>query len=374
MTTRPIPFVDLKAAYEEAQTEIDAAIARTVGHSDFVLGDSLFLFEEEFATYCGTRHAIGCANGTDALELVLEAAGIGPGDEVVAPSHTFAATIEAIVRVGACAVLVDVDPDTLLIDVESARAAIGPRTAAIVMVHLYGSCTDPTPFRALARSHNLLLVEDAAQAHGARHGAKRAGSIGDAATFSFYPSKNLGAFGDGGAVVTSDGALNDRIRLLRDHGKSDKHIHTEVGRNSRLDGLQAAILSAKLPRLDEDNLRRRGASELYAQLIKEQLPAVRTVSVPVSCEPVHHLFVVEIEGRDRSLSALGERGIGAGIHYPVPGHRQPAFRASDQVRCDHDLEVTDAACDRVLSLPMFPSLRPAQQEHVIATLQETLSF
>ena len=364
-----VPFVDLMAGYLAQKEEIDLAIEGVMAHSDFILGDSVERFERDFASYCGTSEAIGCGNGTDALELVLQAAGIGAGDEVITASHTFAATVAAIFRVGATPVLIDVDDSTLLMDGSLLEEVIGVRTAAIIAVHLYGSCVAMNPVQTAASKHGLLLIEDSAQAHGAQWNGRRAGSIGDVATFSFYPSKNLGALGDAGAITTNDLKLAESIRMLRDHGKSGKFTHETVGRNSRLDGLQAAVLSVKLTRLDEDNAARRVAFRRYQQDLSARELAARLVEVPRGVEAVHHLSVVRVSERNEVMAALKRDGIGCGIHYPIPTHKQAAFR---EARTPLPLPVTERACSEIVSLPMWPQISPREQAAVLESLTRAL--
>ena len=364
-----IPFVDLKAGYVAYKEELNRAIFEVLDNTDFILGSALSEFEEAFAEFCEVDHAVGVGNGTDALELALAAAGIQPGDEVVTVSHTYAATVSAIVRVGAMPVLVDVDPEHLLIDPARVEEAISDRTTAIVAVHLYGTCAPLDELRRITSSHGLLLIEDAAQAHGARYGQHRAGSVGDLATFSFYPSKNLGAYGDGGAVVTNDARAADRVGSLRDHGKRDKFTHQDIGRNSRLDSIQAAVLLTKLAHLDDDNKARRSAFELYLKGASERGLNARFVQAPGNVEPVHHLCVIRIPDRDRVIKALDERGIACGIHYPIPVHLQPGFAGSFRA---NDLPVTEAVVGEILSLPMWAQISTAQIERVLDELDSLL--
>lgn len=366
-----VPFIDLTAGYLAHKSELDQALLSVVAKSDFVLGRATEKFETAFASYCGADYAVGCGNGTDALELVLMAAGIGPGDEVITVSHTFVATAAAIARVGATAVLVDVDADALLMDPSGLSDALSPRTAAIIAVHLYGSCAPIDPIRAFAAQEGLLLIEDAAQAHGARYRGKRAGALGDAATFSFYPSKNLGAFGDGGAVVTNDGDLAGKLRSLRDHGKSDKYVHQMLGRNSRLDGVQAAILETKLRHLDEENHSRRESFQAYVKGMSDRELPLTFVSVPADAEPVHHLVVARVNDRERVLGSMQQQRVGAGIHYPVPVHRQPAFKhlKTGGIRIAADLTETERAVDEIISLPVWPQMSAGDVERVLEVLQ-----
>ncbi len=349
----PIRFVDLEAQYWLIKEEIDAAIASVIERSAFVGGPDLSRFEAHFAEYCEVEHCVGVGNGTDALILALWGLGIGPGDEVITTTHTFIATVEAISRVGAHPVLVDVDPETYLIDPAAVEAAVTPRTRAIIAVHLYGQPAPMDALVAIAERHGLALVEDAAQAHGARYEGRRVGSLGDVACFSFYPGKNLGAYGDGGAVVTRDGALAETVRKLSNHGRSEKYLHERVGTNSRLDGLQAAILDVKLVHLDAWNEARREVARAYEAALAE-LPGVVLPRVREDAEPVWHLYVVQCPDRDGLRAHLADAGIASGIHYPIPVHRQPAY--ADLGLGPGSLPVSEAACERILSLPIFPEL------------------
>ncbi len=359
-----VPFLDLAAGTELMRAELDLAWKSVTGHGRYVGGPEVARFEAEFAKYCGAAHCVAVGNGTDALELILAALGIGPGDEVIVPANTFVATPEAVQAVGATPRFVDVRPDTLLLDPDAAEAAVNGRTAAVVAVHLYGQMVEPGPVLALTRKYGLALVEDAAQAHGARHGSRTAGSVGRAAGFSFYPGKNLGAFGDGGAVVTSDPGLASRVRLLADHGRDPdrRHRHVLSGRNSRLDTLQAAILSIRLGRIDLDNEHRREAVGRYRA---ELPPGVVAVAEHPDAVSVHHLAVVQLDDRDRVTAALSKAGIGWGLHYPVPCHRQPAFH-------DRAVEapVAESAAGRILSLPLSPTITAEQVSRVCAALDQ----
>jgi dTDP-4-amino-4,6-dideoxygalactose transaminase len=360
----PVPFLDLASVNGPFWEEFDVVWDRVRKHGDYIGGAEVNQFEQEFASYCGVSHCIGVANGTDALELILTGLGIGPGDEVIVPANTFVATAEAICAVGARPRFVDVDPDTLLVDPAAVAGAVNAATAAIMAVHLYGQMADVEQLARVARRHGLALVEDAAQAHGARFGDSCAGAAGIAAGFSFYPGKNLGALGDGGAVVTNDVGLARRIRSLANHGRadSDRHSHRYRGRNSRLDTLQAGILSAKLPLLDEDNRRRAQVMAAY----REQVPAgCVPVAVHQRATSVHHLAVVQVPDRERVLPALDAAGIGWGIHYPVPCHRQPAYSAYAATSAP----VAERAAGRIVSLPMSPSLRDDQIARVCDVLR-----
>lgn len=359
----PVPFLDLHGVHAALRDPLNQAWSAVLGHGRFINGPEVAAFEGAFAEFCEAEHCVGVANGTDALELILAGLGIGPGDEVLVPTNTFVATAEAVVTVGATPRFVDVLPDTLLIDPDAAAAAIGPRTAAIMAVHLFGQMTDMPALSALASKHGLALIEDAAQAHGARFAGRRAGGGGVAAGFSFYPGKNLGALGDGGAVVSNDAALVGRIRQLADHGRSqtDRYGHEVVGRNSRLDTLQAAALHVKLPVLDEANRARAAAVAQY----RKSLPAwCVPVGVHPHAEPVYHLAVVQVPDRAATSRALDAAGIGWGIHYPVPCHLQPAFARYAL----EPLPVAEAAADRILSLPLSPTLTNEQVERVSRVL------
>ena len=357
--TEPIPFLDIPGITDLVRDEVELAWKNVLTHGRFVGGPEVDEFEARFADFCQSELCVGVANGTDALELILAGLGIGPGDEVIVQANTFVATAEAVVAVGARPRFVDVLPGTLQIDPDAVAAAIGPRTAAIMVVHLYGQMAEMDRLLPIAERHGLALIEDAAQAHGARFLDRRAGSIGAAAAFSFYPGKNLGALGDGGAVVTGDADLAGRIRQLANHGRSvhGRYFHELRGRNSRLDTLQAAFLTAKLARLDADNERRRELVERY----RAQLPvASRPLDVHPSAEPVHHLAVVRVEDRGAVTDALDAAAIGWGVHYPVACHQQPAFEEF----ADGPLPVAEHAADRILSLPLSPTLTDEQVDRV----------
>jgi dTDP-4-amino-4,6-dideoxygalactose transaminase len=355
-----VPFVDLLVQQRALAAELEPVLRSISGTADWILGRDLVVFEEEFAALCETEHAIGTASGLSALELILRAAGVGPGDEVVTTANTFIATALAISHAGATPVLVDVDADTANIDPAELERAVGPRTKAVIAVHLYGQPADMDAVRGVADRHGLLVVEDACQAHGARYRGRRTGALGDAAAFSFYPSKNLGAFGDGGAVVTSDAGLADAVRTLRDYGQRRKHEHVVKGFNSRLDTLQAGLLRVKLPHLDEWNARRREHAAAYERLLAGS--GVTLPCVAADVEPVWHLYVIETDHRDALRAALDERGIQSGIHYPVPVHLQPPY-------AELGLElgsfpVSERRAGRMVSLPMYPELEPAAIERV----------
>jgi len=356
-----VPLLDLNAQHASLGERLDGAIASVVGHGQFVQGPEVARFEDAFARFCDARHCVGTSSGTSAIELALRAAGIGRGDEVVTTPLTFIATVAPIVQAGAHPVLADVDAATGLVQVESVEAAITPRTAALLPVHLYGQTIDLDGFRSLADRHKLFLLEDAAQAHGARWRGRRAGSVGDAATFSFFPGKNLGALGDAGCVTTNDQALDARIRKLADHGRVDKYRHDELGINARLDTLQAAVLLAKLPHLDDWNERRRRHAAAYDEAFGPA-PGVDRIRVRDGALAVYHQYVVRLADRDRVREELRERGISTGVHYPVPLHWQPAL---DGVATG-SFPVAERLAREVTSLPVFPELSSEQRDAVVA--------
>jgi dTDP-4-amino-4,6-dideoxygalactose transaminase len=363
----PIPFVDLAAGHAELREGLDAAWRRVMASSRFVLGAEVAAFEAAFASYCEARHCVGVANGLDALTLILRALGVGAGDEVIVPGHTFVATWLAVTQAGATPVPVDIDEATLALDPALIGDAIGPRTRAIVPVHLYGSPADMHAIADIAARHGLAVVEDAAQAHGARYRGRRAGGLGVAAGFSFYPAKNLGALGDGGAVVTSDDALAACVRRLRNYGALARGDHEIAGVNSRLDELQAALLAVKLRVLDRDNERRAAAAARYRALLAD-LPLALPRAVDGG-EPAWHLFVVRTPLRDRVRASLAAAGIETSIHYPVPPHRQRAYAALRR----RSLPVTERVCGEVLSLPLWPGIDATQQERVASALRDALA-
>ncbi|MEZ5218825.1 MAG: DegT/DnrJ/EryC1/StrS family aminotransferase [Ilumatobacteraceae bacterium] len=349
-----IPFLDLSSMHDEVRDDLDLVWKQISTSNAFIGGAALETFEANWASYCGATHAIGVANGTDALELILAAAGIGAGDEVIAPANTFIATVEAIVNVGARPVFVDVDPVTGLITADGIRAAATAATAAVMVVHLYGQTPDMEAITAATSELGIALVEDAAQAHGATWDGRRAGSFGLAAGFSFYPGKNLGAFGDGGAITTNDAALASKIRSLSAHGRSEtsRYEHVLQGRNSRLDGLQAAILDVKLAQLDRWNDMRRRAHARYVEALD---PAARPFLTAPRASAVHHLEVIRVPDRDGLGATLTAQDIGWGVHYPIPCHRQPGFGEYS----DASAPIVEADADQLISLPMFPHLDEA---------------
>jgi len=362
-----IPLLDLKAQYREIKPEIDVAIARVIDGAQFVLGPEVAAFEERFAAYCGVRHCIALNSGTSALHLALLAAGIGPGDEVITVSMTFVATTAAILYCGATPILVDVDPDSWTMDPNLIEPVITPRTKAILPVHLHGLMADMNPIIEIARRHQLVVIEDAAQSHGAEYKGRRAGSIGDAGCFSFYPGKNLGAYGEAGAVVSNDLELARRIALLRDWGQESKYNHVLPGYNYRMDGLQGAVLNAKMDYIEAWTERRRDVASQYDRLFANgqyKLPAP-----PAHARHVYHVYAIQLEQRDDVQKALHAAGIGTGIHYPVPVHLQKAY-ANLGYR-QGDLPVTEKLANRFLSLPIYAELRPEQVARVAQALEDT---
>jgi dTDP-4-amino-4,6-dideoxygalactose transaminase len=345
-----IPFVDLKAQYQSIKAEIDHAISTVVNDCHFILGSEVEEFEREFAKYVGVEHAVGTNNGTSALHLALLAAGVQPGDEVITVSCTFVATAAAVRYTNARPVYVDVTDDSYTMDPSQIERAITARTRVIMPVHLYGQCADMDPIIDIARRHGLTVVEDAAQAHGAAYKGRGAGSIGDLACFSFYPGKNLGAYGEGGAVVTNNADYAQRIKLLRDHGQSRKYHHELLGYNYRMEGIQGAVLRVKLRHLNDWNAARRTHAARYRTLLTKEIGLLGEMSYGT---PVYHVFPVFVERRDELQQHLTASGISTGIHYPIPVHRQPAF--ADDGR-SHYLPVTERASAQTLSLPMYAEL------------------
>ena len=365
-----VPFVDLQAQLRSIRTEVDAAVGIVIDDASFILGPEVEQFEEEFAEFCEARHAVGVDSGTSALELALRALEVGPDDEVITLSNSFVASALAILHAGARPVLVDPDPVTRNMSAETVERALTPRTKVLMPVHMYGQPTDMHPLRELADRHGLAIVEDACQAHGARYRGVRAGSLGDVAAFSFYPSKNLGCLGDGGAVVTSDHALAERLRLLRNYGQAAKNNSASVGYNKRLDELQAAVLRVKLRYLDEWNAARRELAQVYEKLLGP-IEGIATPPHPADVEAVWHLYVVNVERRDEVRRRLGEEGVATGIHYPIPIHRQPAFDHLGYER--GSLPVAERFSATNVSLPMYAELDPASAEHVAHTLRQVIA-
>jgi dTDP-4-amino-4,6-dideoxygalactose transaminase len=367
--TAGVPFLDLAAQQAEVADEVLPVWERQLRTAGFIGGAEVAAFEEEYARYIGVEHVVGVSNGTDALELAYRALGIGPGDEIIMPANTFIATAEAASRVGAVPVFVDIDEKHLLIDPAAVEAAIGPRTRAIAPVHLFGQTAPMGLISALARRHDLFVVEDAAQSQGASGPIGRAGSLGHVAATSFYPGKNLGAAGDAGAVMTDDPAIAATVRNLGAHGSSVKYVHDRIGVNARLDAVQATVLRAKLRRLDGWNLARRVAAERYDDLLGE-VAGVRLPAVRPGNDDVWHLYVIRVEERDRVMAELGAGGIGVGVHYPTPLHLTEAYAGLGYRR--GQFPVAEAAADRILSLPMFPHLTGSQQERVAEGVRDAV--
>jgi len=361
-----IPFVDLAAQYRNLRHEVDPVIQKTIEETAFIQGDRVRQLEQAFADYSGAKFGIGSSSGTSALHVALIAAGIGQGDEVITVAHTFIATVESIIHSGAEPVFVDIDPVTYCMDPGQIEAAITPRTKAIIPVHLYGQCADMDAILAIAKKHNLMVIEDAAQAHGSDANGKRAGSMGVMAAFSFYPGKNLGAYGDAGLTTTSDEALAKKMRLLVDHGRTTKYSHDLIGYNYRLDGIQAAVLNVKLRHLDDWNRSRRRLAHRYTEALSG-LP----VETPAEKRGhVYHLYVIQVDDREGLGKFLGDQGIATGVHYPLPLHQQPALK--DLAGSKKRLPVTERVAERILSLPMFPEMTDAQQDRVVEGVRSFL--
>jgi len=361
-----IPLVDLVTQYKNIHSEVLKVVEQVLSRGHFILGEEVNLFEAEFARYCGVKHCVGVASGTDALHLCLNALGIGPGDEVITAANTFVATAFAISYTGAAPVFVDVTRSDFNIDVNLIESAITERTKAIIPVHLYGQPADMDTILLLAQKYSLKVIEDACQAHGARYGDRPVGSIGDVGCFSFYPGKNLGAYGDGGAVVTNDAELADKIRLLRHYGQKVKNVHSVMGYNSRLDTLQAAILLVKLRHLEDWNEKRRAAARLYEELLSGNdilLPSEKT-----GVRHVYHLYVIQHERRDELVAALHDKGIIAcGIHYPLPLNQQEPYLTAKTV--PEGVPITMDLSKKILSLPMFPEILKEQIEVVAEAIK-----
>jgi dTDP-4-amino-4,6-dideoxygalactose transaminase len=368
--TTPVPFLDLRAHHEPLMAEFLEAFKKVAESSAFAGGPFVSRFETEFASFCGTQHALGVGNGTDALWLSLLALGVGPGDEVITVPNSFMATAEAISYCGARPVFVDIDEQTYNMDASLVAQSITPRTRAIIPVHLYGQPADMDPILEIARSHGLPVVEDACQAHGATYRGRKAGSIGKTGCFSFYPGKNLGAFGEAGAVTTNDPELHHKVQVLRDHGQARKYFHSMIGWNARMDGLQGAILSVKLSRLSAANAARRAHARVYDQLLAD-VPEVIRPTVLSHNGPVFHIYAIRVPKRDELLQRMTARGVNCAIHYPVPIHLQEAYRF-----LGHGVgsfPVAEHCAQELMSLPMFPELRQEQLERVVTALKESLA-
>ncbi len=364
-----IPFLDLASHHAPLRGEINAAIEEVIDSGAFAGGPFVARFEEDFAAYCDSPHAIGVGSGTDALWLALLASGVGPGDEVITVPNTFMATAEAITYCGAKPVFVDVDERTHTMDPAGIEEAITSRTKAVIPVHLFGQPADMDPILRIAHARGLVVIEDAAQAHGAEYKGRRAGSIGDAGCFSFYPGKNLGAFGEAGAVVTDNQELQEKIRILRDHGQVHKYHHAMVGWNARMDGIQAAVLGVKLRHLDKGNELRRSHAAQYDQALTG-IEELVTPSEASYARHVYHIYAIRVRERDEVIEMLAEMGVACGIHYPVPIHLQQAYQSLEYEA--GAFPIAERAARQLISLPMFPELNPAQVEAVAEGVKEAV--
>ncbi len=365
-----VPLIDLRAQHSSIAAEVEAAIKNVCENAAFILSDEMKAFEAEFAQYCGARHGIGVANGTEALFLALKALDIGPGDEVIVPANTFIATAAAVSHTGATPVFVDCDPETYCIDPSKISAAITTRTKAIMPVHLYGHAADMECILSLARANGLKVIEDCAQAHGTHYKGKQVGVFGDAAGFSFYPSKTLGAYGDAGMVVTNSDETADKLKLLRDNGRTTWYEHAIIGYNSRLDGIQAAVLRIKLRRLDGWVEARRRHARRYDELLGN----VADVVLPKERPDVRHsyyVYVVRVKNRDAFMAKLKEKGIGCGVHYPVPLHLQPAYAFLGGK--EGDCPVSERYAKEIVSIPMYPELTDEQVVEVATAIREAVA-
>jgi dTDP-4-amino-4,6-dideoxygalactose transaminase len=367
--TQKIPFLDIASQQAEIAAEVLPVWNAQFASAGFIGGHEVTAFEEEYAEYIGVGHVVGVSNGTDALELAFRAVRVGAGDEVIMPANTFIATAEAASRIGAVPVFVDVDPNYLLIDPDAVKAALTPRTRAIAPVHLYGQTAPVEHILALCEARGIALVEDAAQSQGASSAAGRAGALGRVAGTSFYPGKNLGAAGDAGAVLTNDAEIAEFVRNTAAHGSSVKYVHDRIGMNARLDAVQAAVLRAKLRRLDAWNAARRVAADRYRDLLAD-VEGVRIPPVRPGNEDVWHLYVVQVEERERVIADLAAAGVGVAIHYPTPVHLTTAYAELGYRR--GQFPVAEVAADRIVSLPMFPHLTAGQQEHVAEQLRRAV--
>jgi dTDP-4-amino-4,6-dideoxygalactose transaminase len=356
-----VPFVNLNLQNTEVKEEVLSGISSIVNTSRFILGKHVEEFEESFAAYCGTKYAVGVGSGTEALTIAIRALDLKQGSEILVPANTFVATIEAIIHGGGIPVLVDIDPETYNLDTTLIEKSITAKTKAIIPVHLYGQPVDMNPLIQIARKFELAIIEDAAQAHGALYDGKRAGSIGDMGCFSFYPSKNLGAWGDGGAITTSDPNTYEILRQLRDHGSAGKSNHVKIGYTSRLDSLQALVLNTKLPHLEKWNEMRRDAASYYNSLLEEFADHIILPLTATESDHVYHLYVVRLKNLNRSdfQSALKNAGIMTGIHYPKPVHKTPAFDYLDS-----KFPISESSAENILSLPMYPGITKSEIEYI----------
>jgi dTDP-4-amino-4,6-dideoxygalactose transaminase len=365
-----VPFLDLRSQHAPLRAEIDRAIAEVIDESAFAGGPFVVRFEEDFATYCDCPHAVGVGSGTEALWFCLLALGVGPGDEVITVPNSFMATAEAITFCGAKPVFVDVDEHTYTMDPSGLAKALTSRTKAIIPVHLFGQPADMDPIVDFARQHGLFVIEDAAQAHGAEYKGRRVGTLGDAACFSFYPGKNLGALGEAGAVVSKNAELEKKIRILRDHGQVRKYHHTMIGWNGRMDGIQGAVLRVKLRHLERGNELRRSHAERFDRIFDGIAEIVRPVAA-ASVRHVYHVYAIRIQERDEMIRILDEKGIGSGVHYPVPIHLQEAYRSLGYER--GAFPIAERCATELISLPMYPELTSAQVELVGRTVIESVA-
>lgn len=365
----PVPFLDLKAQYRTIKPEIDPAMQSVIDSCAFALGPAVEKFERAFAAYCGVKHCIGVGSGTAALELILRALDIGPGDEVITVANTFFASAEAVSLVGATPILADCREEDALINPEDIKKRITKKTRAIIPVHLYGQCADMDALAAIAKKHGVSLIEDACQAHGSTYKGAKAGSLAFAAAFSFYPGKNLGAFGEGGGITTDDDSLAEKVRMLRDHGMPEKYKHSLVGYNERMDGIQGAVLDVKLKYLDRWNSARRSHSATYRKLLSKD-PRVKLFSEYSDREQNYHLFVIRVPNRDKVQQNLKAKGIATGIHYPIPIHLQKAYAGMGWKK--GDFPIAEKLAGEILSLPMFAEMTEEQVKEVCAVLQSRL--
>ena len=361
-----IPFVDLTRQHLPILDSLTESFEAAVKASTFIMGEGVRFFEEAFASFCGAEHCVGVGNGTDALVLALKALGVGDGDKVITAPNSFIATTEAITASGAIPVFVDVSSDSFNMDVLKIEEAVTEKTKAIMPVHLYGQPADMKPIMEIAERHGLKVVEDAAQAHGAEYDGQRTGSLGDAAAFSFYPSKNLGCLGDGGAVVTNDSEVAERVAMLRNHGRKEKYLHELEGVNSRLDTIQAVFLKRKLEYLDKWNDQRREAASLYGDMLSD-IDGIKLPAQSAMVRHVYHLYVVRAERRDELAAYLKESGISTGIHYPVPLHLQPAYGWMGHKK--GDFPVTEEVAKDILSIPIFPGIKEEEQSYVVEKIK-----
>ena len=364
-----IPFVDLKCNSPKIRHEISAAVEQAIDDGQYILGDQVAAFEHSFASFCGAKHGIGLGNGTEALHLTLRALGVGPGDEVISVSNTFFATVEAIVSVGATPILIDVLPENGLMDPSQIKAAISNRTKAIIPVHLYGQPVDLEPIIEIAKNHGIDVIEDAAQAHGARYKGNPIGALSTAASFSFYPGKNLGALGDAGAIVTNDKKLAERLRSLRDHGRSEKYSHHEFAWNMRMDGMQGAFVAAKLKKLDQWNADRATVAKIYHEGLVG-LPGLNILQTSPNVQHAYHLFVITHQRRDWLREELKKKGIETGIHYPLGCHQQSAWLNKFGKQ---SLPVTEELARTCLSLPVFGGMKKEEAQEVVSKLRSILT-